>query len=184
LLEHETWLISLLADVQVLDCCGDAQLEQQCAELSACLHRELGLLEEFQAQEWYRQQSRINDGGHMDMKNWMARLLSCPGIEKMMDSVNERTRARSGPTQSRQQDIWDAPIIETFRDPEGLRPFTHGPPGEGRYIFSLSIDGFNPFHMKVAQQQVSVTGIYMICLNLPPHLRYLPENAYLVGIIP
>ena len=48
----------------------------------------------------------------------------------------------------------------------------------------MSIDSFNPYQSKQAKQVVSVTGIYLVCLNLPPHLRYLPENLCLVGIIP
>ena len=63
-------------------------------------------------------------------------------------------------------------------------PFVFGPPGEGRYVFALYVDGFNPYQSKEAKQVATVTGIYLVCLNLPPHLRYLPENTLLVGIIP
>ncbi|OBZ77594.1 hypothetical protein A0H81_02219 [Grifola frondosa] len=38
--------------------------------------------------------------------------------------------------------------------------------------------------MKEAKQKVTSTAMYMVCLNLPPHLRYLPENVYLAGVIP
>jgi len=58
-------------------------------------------------------------------------------------------------------------------------------PGEhGCYVFSLAVDGFNPFHMKEAKQTVTSTGIYMVLLNFPPHLHFLPENMLLVGVIP
>ena len=30
----------------------------------------------------------------------------------------------------------------------------------------------------------SSTGIWMVLLNLPPHLRYLEENIYVAGVIP
>ena len=80
-------------------------------------------------------------------------------------------------------DVWDAPVFHQFKGVSG-EPFISGPEGEGRYLFSLSVDGFNPFQAKEAKQNVMVTGIYMVCLNLPMHLRYLPENTYLVGVIP
>jgi len=38
--------------------------------------------------------------------------------------------------------------------------------------------------MKTAKQKASSTGIWLVLLNLPPHLRYLPENVFLVGSIP
>ncbi|RDB25398.1 hypothetical protein Hypma_008131 [Hypsizygus marmoreus] len=38
--------------------------------------------------------------------------------------------------------------------------------------------------MKIAKQSASSTGIWLVLLNLPPHLRYLPENMFLAGVIP
>ena len=46
------------------------------------------------------------------------------------------------------------------------------------------MDGFNPFHTKEAGKKVSIGAIYMVCLNLPPFLRYRLENIFLVGVIP
>ncbi|KAJ2913364.1 hypothetical protein MD484_g7039, partial [Candolleomyces efflorescens] len=37
---------------------------------------------------------------------------------------------------------------------------------------------------KTAKQSCSSTGIWMVLLNLPWHLRYLPQNIYLAGVIP
>lgn len=48
----------------------------------------------------------------------------------------------------------------------------------------MSVDSFNPFHNKTAKQSVSSTGIWLVLLNLPQHLRYLQENMYLAGVIP
>lgn len=39
---------------------------------------------------------------------------------------------------------------------------------EGRYVFGLSVDPFNPLLSKQAGRTVSVTPIYMILLNPPP----------------
>jgi len=38
--------------------------------------------------------------------------------------------------------------------------------------------------MMEAKQTASSTAIYLVLLNFPPHLRYLPENMYLVGVVP
>ncbi|KAG1850767.1 hypothetical protein C8R48DRAFT_613151, partial [Suillus tomentosus] len=114
---------------------------------------------------------------HQDLKQWMARFISRPGVENLLDSAacpHEGTDM---------EDIWHASTFRQFCGPDGklfLSPTIH----EGRYLFSLGVDGFNPFQNKVAKQNVTVTGMYMVCLNLPPDLRYLPENMYLVGVIP
>lgn len=46
------------------------------------------------------------------------------------------------------------------------------------------MDGFNPYRNIQAGKKVSVGAIYMVCLNLPPEIRYRFENMYLVGVIP
>lgn len=101
-------------------------------------------------------------------------------MEDIMDAMLQRA---AGDALDVMSDLWDAPIFRELRMPDGTR-FVDAPPGEARLIFGLAVDGFNPFHSKTAKQQVTVTGIYMYCLNLPPHLRYRPENMYLVGVIP
>jgi hypothetical protein len=107
----------------------------------------------------------------------MARFLSRPGVEDLIDSA---ARPHEGDDM---EDIWHASTFSQFLGPGG-KPFLSPSVREGRYVFSLGVDGFNPFQNKVAKQNVTVTGMYMVCLNLPPDLRYLPENMFLVGIIP
>ena len=51
-------------------------------------------------------------------------------------------------------------------------------------MFSLSVDFFNPLGNKQAGKKISIGLITLVCLNLPPHLRYRSENMYLAGIIP
>lgn len=76
-------------------------------------------------------------------------------------------------------------MLREFKGVVGLNFVTDKQrPSDGRYVWSLCMDGFNPFHGKEAGKTVSVGAIYMICLNLPPHLRYRLENVFLVGIIP
>lgn len=118
---------------------------------------------------------------HQDLKSWVGRLLSCPGMEDMLDACWDNSPAGSPP--SNVPDIWTSTVFKTLKDSTGA-PFYPGPPGEGRLVFSLSVDSFNPFHNKTAKQSVSSTGIWMVLLNLPQHLRYLHENMYVAGVIP
>lgn len=114
---------------------------------------------------------------HQDLKSWVGKLLSRKGMENLIDASVVATP--SGPV----HDIWSSGVFKNLKGPSG-EPFVPGPEGEGRIIFSLSVDSFNPFHMKTAKQTVSSTGIWMVLLNLPQHLRYLQENMYLAGVIP
>lgn len=116
---------------------------------------------------------------HQGMQEWVGRLLCRPGIEALMRRTVLERKANGG-TMS---DIWDGEVLQSFLGPDGLG-FTDAPDEEMRLVFSLAVDGFNPRGSKTAKQNVTTTGIYMVCLNLPPELRYLPENMYLVGLIP
>ncbi len=81
------------------------------------------------------------------------------------------------------EDMWDAGHLCKILLKKGER-FLPGPLSEMCLVFSLSMDSFNPYHIKEAKQTVSSTAIWLILLNLPPHLRYCPDNMFLVGIIP
>lgn len=116
---------------------------------------------------------------HQDLKSWVGRLLSRPGMEDMLDSCWTQSSGAS----SNVSDIWTSNVFSNLKDSDG-GPFLPGPNGEGRLVFSLSVDSFNPFHNKTAKQSVSSTGIWMVLLNLPQHLRYLHENMYVAGVIP
>ena len=117
---------------------------------------------------------------HQTLKFWLGHLLSRKGIEDCLDTFPH------GPSEDLDApiyDIWLSKVFRTLKDASGnsfLSP--HGE--EGRLVFSLSVDGFNPFYNKAAGRVASSTGIWLVVLNLPPHLRYLPENVLLVGVIP
>ncbi|RDB18682.1 hypothetical protein Hypma_014671 [Hypsizygus marmoreus] len=117
---------------------------------------------------------------HQDLKFWLGRMLSRKGIE---DILAQCQRVTPSDLNSPIPDIWFSKMFADLVDTAG-NPFFPGPDGEGRLVFSLSVDSFNPFHMKTAKQSASSTGIWLVLLNLPPHLRYLPENMFLVGVIP
>jgi hypothetical protein len=109
------------------------------------------------------------------LKEWVGRLLSRESVEKLLATppLSERP--------SKMRDFWDGEAIRSFQGPD-KRSFLNCPKGELRLVFSLSMDGFSPFGKK--NKAVSVTAIYMACMNLPIDIRYKLENIFLAGIIP
>jgi hypothetical protein len=112
-----------------------------------------------------------------DLKQWVGWLLSRPVIEEAVFKAFRR------PRKERMEDVWDAGHLCKILLKKGER-FLPGPVDETRLAFSFSMDSFNPYHMKEAKQTVSSTAIWLVLINLPPHLRYRPENMFLAGIIP
>jgi hypothetical protein len=116
-----------------------------------------------------------------DMKKWVKKFVSRPGLEDVLDRKYSPSLAPEDAPPGFCDDILGSQGIRNFLGPDQKTPFLEGP---GNLIFSLAMDGFNPYGMSEAGKKVSVGAIYMICLNLPPELRYRFENIYLVGIIP
>ncbi|KAF9441114.1 hypothetical protein P691DRAFT_608690, partial [Macrolepiota fuliginosa MF-IS2] len=117
---------------------------------------------------------------HMhNLKDWIARIYACPDMEDLLDrdvfqsSMLEMT------------DIWDGEVLRHFLGPDGEVFVPAGPRGkEGCLVFSLNMDSFNPFGNMQNRKHVSVSTIYMTCLNLLHDIQNKMENIFLVGIIP
>jgi len=132
---------------------------------------------------------------YQDFKNWLAALLCRPGMEDLMNhfpssssspslspSSSSSSSSSSIATTVLLRDIWDGSVMKDFRGPKG-KPFISSH-SEGCYRFAFTWDGFNPWGNKEAGKIATVSAMYMVCLNLPPRLRYRPENIFLVGLIP
>ena len=114
---------------------------------------------------------------HQSLKEWVGRLLTCPGVEDILDNAYHTTPG------DRLADIWDSPVLKNFRDVDGTPFFArHG--NEARFAFSLGADSFHPLGALEAKQSMSATAIYMVLLNLPKDQRFKYKNMHLVGVIP
>jgi len=114
---------------------------------------------------------------HQDLKSWVGRLVSRKGIEQHLALT---LVAKAG---SSIDDIGSSRVFIELKDAHG-NVFLPPPPGEGRLVFGLSVDSFDPFGNQAAKQSYSATGVWMVLLSLPWHLRHLRENMYLAGVIP
>lgn len=114
---------------------------------------------------------------YQPMKSWLGRLLSRPDIEASMSSPKGATN------DDKLTDIWHGAAFKNFAGPD-KKWFFDAPENELRLSFSLFIDWFNPYGRKRGGRSASVGAIYMVCMNLPPDIRYRVENVYLVGMIP
>jgi len=112
-----------------------------------------------------------------DFKDWLAGLVSRPGFEDRMDAAWENIYSEEV-----MRDIFHGDYLRNFKGPDGLHFGKGG--HEGHYAFSLCVDFFNPYMNKLAGKKTSIGLISLICLNLPPSLRYKPENMFLAGIVP
>lgn len=111
-----------------------------------------------------------------DFHSFLGRLYSQDGIEESI-LLMQKLR-RSNPEVL--LDIRDGAAARELKDMDG-KPFLESK-DELRTIWSLSYDGFNPYHNKIAGKSASVGSLAMACLSLPPSLRY--ENMFLNGVLP
>lgn len=114
---------------------------------------------------------------YQPLTSWLGRMLSRTGFENRMANPSKPGNY------AEMTDIWHGTAFNDFNGPDG-KWFFDSPEEELRLSFSLFIDWFNPYGRKRGGKLSSVGAIYMVCMNLPPHLRYQVENVYLVGIIP
>jgi len=116
--------------------------------------------------------------------DYVAGLLARPGFEDLMDKpCDDLMQSLSGATPSILKDVWDAEFLRTFEGPRSGTLFVDRQ-GEGRLLFSVNVDFFNIEGNRQRNATTSCGIISCACLNLPPDIRYKPENMYLAGIIP
>ncbi len=114
-----------------------------------------------------------------DAIDWIAEFLLRSGIEDYCVKSWEDVGVPGKWT-----DVMHAPAIRSLVGPDGKTLFSVQGPGEIHLVFSLFVDWFNPRGNKAAGQSHSIGAIYLACLNLPPKIRFRPENIFLAGVIP
>jgi hypothetical protein len=115
---------------------------------------------------------------HFD--DYLSSMLARPDIERMMDESCDTVTQENPVVVS---DVFEAKFLKQFHGPDG-QLFVKRHNNEGRYVFALNVDYFNPEGLRVRGAKNSCGIISMTCLNLPLNIRYKPENMYLAGIIP
>ena len=115
--------------------------------------------------------------------DYLAGLLSRPDLEQLMDEAcDDVMESLSEPIPTFVGDIFEAEYLRTFEGPKPGTLFVDRQ-GGGRYAFSLNVDFFAVEGMRVRAASASAGIISLACLNLPPDIRFKPENMY-VSIIP
>ena len=100
------------------------------------------------------------------LEDWITKLLNQPKLERYMDEYPTAREASEVV-----HDIWDAQALRDLKGPDG-KPFVIKGGKEGRYVFSICMDGLNYDGNRHGGRKASVCAIYLVCLNLPPQLRY------------
>ncbi|KAF9016539.1 hypothetical protein BDZ89DRAFT_1216320 [Hymenopellis radicata] len=106
-------------------------------------------------------------------ESWLCFMLSRAPIEDCLRDSFAKYQNR--PPLHQMHDVHDSPAWYS------LRGFLRSP---YHLVFALYIDWFNPFSNKIAGKKVSCGAIILYCLNLPLEIRFLPENTFIVGMIP
>ena len=112
------------------------------------------------------------------LEDWITKLLNQPKLEKYMDECPAAREASEIV-----HDIWDAKALRDLKGPDG-KPFVIKCGKEGRYVFSICLDGLNYDRNRHGGRKASVCAIYLVCLNLPPQLCYKFQNLFLATVMP
>ncbi|KIY61037.1 hypothetical protein CYLTODRAFT_480817 [Cylindrobasidium torrendii FP15055 ss-10] len=103
---------------------------------------------------------------------WLEFFLGRQEIEDALQRTHTQAPAPLGGTMS---DVFDSPAWAYTRSYRQT-PY--------HLVFALYIDWFNPYTNKIAGKVISCGAIVLYCLSLPPEIRYLPENVFVVGLTP
>lgn len=114
-----------------------------------------------------------------DLKAWITRFVARPEIEEALEKTLITSR-KPYKNSNDVSDIHESYAWKRFRDRNGVQ-YTAS---SGNLTFGMFVDGINPYGNKISGRKASITFIVLVCLTLPFELRYLPENLFLVGIVP
>jgi hypothetical protein len=119
----------------------------------------------------------IRPYAYQSLVEFTGRLLSRAPIEQAIGGYQARLR------DGNVRDMADAEVTSESR----FSGCPGAPTGAGSRLalqWCLNVDWFNPYKNKQAGKVYSAGVMSMVCLDLPPSLRYQAENMYLAGILP
>ncbi|KLO08882.1 hypothetical protein SCHPADRAFT_834775 [Schizopora paradoxa] len=109
-------------------------------------------------------------------KAWLRFFLSRKVIDDALQKTFDKQVNAPVGIGSQMNDVHDSPA---WRDLYGNSQSPYN------LVFGIYIDWFLIFKMKIAVGKKASCGVISLyCLNLPPHLRYRPENLFIMGITP
>ena len=114
----------------------------------------------------------------LDIFDYLARLHACPGFE---DSLEQSLQAVPQMDYG-MKDVMDGSYLPQLKDVNG-RPWRRIEGTHSHLTLALFVDWFQP-HSGKHHEQTTVGAIYLICLDLPPHLRYKADYIFLLANIP
>lgn len=120
---------------------------------------------------------------HYSFRDYLAGLFSNAALEQDMDDACDGLKKQTSSNIGAMHGPFDGEFLKTFLGHD-KKLFCHRPGTEGRLLFSLCVDFFRVEGLKLRGPNTSVGIIALACLNLPPEVRYAPENLYLAGIVP
>lgn len=125
---------------------------------------------------------------YASLQGFIAKLLLDQRLESAMAEASNKVSgsvARPASGDAVLYDILDGLAFSTILAADRKSAFFAKGPNDKtlKLIFSLSVDWFGPRGL-TKRNHSSVGVLSIVCLNLPPELRFAPENMHLVGITP
>ena len=114
----------------------------------------------------------------LDIFDYLARLHACPEFEQSLEqSIQAVPQMNDGMT-----DVMDGSYLSQLKDVNG-QSWRRIEGTDSHLTLALFVDWFQP-HSGKHHEQTTVGAIYLICLDLPPHLRHKAEYIFMLVNIP
>lgn len=105
--------------------------------------------------------------GFQSLSDWIARLLSRPHIEMLLNMSLEESCKPFNPNKPI-SDIHESKVWKAFCGLDGKQFTAYS----GNLTFGMFVDAINPYGNKISGHHASITFIVMVCLTLPMAIRH------------
>ena len=116
-------------------------------------------------------------------REYLVRLLANGTTEQLCDQACDEALASLQKGDANMSNIFQGEFMRTFEGPLPGKLFIDRG-DKVRLAFAIHVDFFNPNGLRIRGNSDSIGIISLANLNLPPSLRYRPQNLFLVGVIP